>query len=231
MIDTIIFDLDGTLLNTLEDLKDSVNFALERNDLPYRKLSEIRAFVGNGIRLLVERAVPENTDKEKVDACFKDFCDYYKIHMEDKTAPYDGIVEMLKNVKASGFKTAIVTNKVDYAAQDLCKRMFGENIDFVVGSTDDRPNKPAPDGVFYAVEKLGSKLENTIFVGDADTDILTAKNAGLESIGVLWGFRDREIIEEAGAEYIVDTVKDLEKLLKDLQKASKSTFLLKKIDK
>lgn len=217
MINTIVFDLDGTLLNTLEDLKDSVNFALERQGYPLRDLSEIRSFVGNGIRLLMERAVPENTPTETFEICFKDFCDYYKIHMEDKTAPYDGINDMLTNIKKAGFKTAIVTNKADFAAQDLCKRMFGDNIDFVVGSSDDRPNKPAPDGVFYALEKLNSKIENTVFVGDADTDILTAKNANLPSIGVLWGFRDREVIEEAGAEYIVESVNDLEKLLISLK--------------
>ena len=217
MINTIVFDLDGTLLNTLEDLKDSVNFALERQGFPLRNLSEIRSFVGNGIRLLMERAVPENIPAETFEICFKDFCDYYKIHMEDKTAPYDGINDMLTNIKKAGFKTAIVTNKADFAAQDLCKRMFGENIDFVVGSSDDRPNKPAPDGVFYALEKLDSKIENTVFVGDADTDILTAKNANLPSIGVLWGFRDREVIEEAGAEYIVDSVNDLENLLISLK--------------
>lgn len=214
MTDTIIFDLDGTLLNTLEDLMDSVNFALERQGYPLRNLSEIRSFVGNGIRLLMERAVPEDVIGTDIfEICFKDFCDYYKIHMEDKTAPYEGIIDMLTNIKKAGFKTAIVTNKADFAAQDLCKRMFGENIDLIVGSSDDRPNKPAPDGVYYALEKLHSKLENTVFVGDADTDILTAKNAGLVSIGVLWGFRDREIIEAEGAEYIVETVKDLENLL------------------
>lgn len=214
MIDTIIFDLDGTLLNTLEDLTDSVNFALGRQGYPLRTISEIRSFVGNGIRLLMERSVPENViGTDAFEVCFKDFCDYYKIHMEDKTAPYDGINEMLTSVKKGGFKTAIVTNKADFAAQDLCKRMFGETIDLVVGSSDDRPNKPAPDGVFYAIEQIGSKPENTIFVGDADTDILTAKNAGLPSIGVLWGFRDREVIENEGAEYIVETVNDLEKLL------------------
>ena len=217
MINTIVFDLDGTLLNTLEDLKDSVNFALERQGYPLRNLNEIRSFVGNGIRLLMERAVPENIPAETFKICFKDFCDYYKIHMEDKTAPYDGINDMLTNIKKAGFKTAIVTNKADFAAQDLCKRMFGENIDFVVGSSDDRPNKPAPDGVFYALEKLDSKIENTVFVGDADTDILTAKNANLPSIGVLWGFRDREVIEEAGAEYIVESVNDLENLLISLK--------------
>lgn len=213
MIDTIIFDLDGTLLNTLEDLMDSVNFALERQGFPLRNLEEIRSFVGNGIRLLVERAVPQEVvGTDTFEVCFKDFNDYYKVHMEDKTAPYDGINEMLKNIKKAGFKTAIVTNKVDYAAQELCNRLFPE-IDLVVGSVDDRPNKPAPDGAFYAIDTLGSKAENTIFVGDADTDILTAKNAGLKSIGVLWGFRDREIIEAEGAEYIVETVKELEKQL------------------
>ncbi len=213
MIDTIIFDLDGTLLNTLEDLKDSVNYALAKQRFPLRTLPEIRSFVGNGIRLLMERSVPEHTDTETFEICFKDFCDYYKIHMEDKTAPYDGITQMLEKIKAEGFKTAIVTNKADFAAQDLCKRMFGDTIDLVVGSTDDRPNKPAPDGVYYALKVLGSKLRNTVFVGDADTDILTANNAGLDSIGVLWGFRDRDIIEKEGAKYIVDSVKDLEKLL------------------
>ena len=217
MIDTIIFDLDGTLLNTLEDLKDSVNYALKKQNFELRTLSEIRSFVGNGIRLLMERSVPENTDAETFEICFKDFCDYYKIHMEDKTAPYEHINEMLTTIKKEGFKTAIVTNKADFAAQDLCKRMFGDTIDLVVGSTDDRPNKPAPDGVYYALEILGSKLENTVFVGDADTDILTANNAGLVSIGVLWGFRDREVIEKEGAKYIVSTVKDLEKLLISLK--------------
>ncbi|MBO5333351.1 MAG: HAD family hydrolase [Clostridia bacterium] len=217
MINTIIFDLDGTLLNTLEDLRDSVNYALARQNFPLRTLTEIRSFVGDGIRVLMERAVPQNTDADVFETCFADFNAYYKVHMEEKTAPYNGINEMLENVKNAGFKTAIVTNKVDYAAQDLCKRMFGENIDLVVGSVDNRPNKPAPDGTFYAIETLGSEKENTIFVGDADTDILTAKNAGLKSIGVLWGFRDREIIEEKGAEYIVETVNDLEKLLISLK--------------
>ncbi len=220
MIDTIIFDLDGTLLNTLEDLRDSVNYALKEQSLPHRTLGEIRSFVGNGIKLLVERAVPDEfrgTDVEK--KCFDTFCVYYKAHMEDKTAPYDGINEMLSTVKKAGYKTAIVTNKADFAAQDLCRRMFGDNIDLIVGSTDDRPNKPAPDGVFYALDKMNSSVEHTVFVGDADTDILTAKNAGLVSIGVLWGFRDREIIENEGAEYIVETVKELENLLIRLKNA------------
>jgi phosphoglycolate phosphatase len=158
----------------------------------------------------MERAVTKDVVGTDVfEICFKDFCDYYKVHMEDKTAPYEGINQMLTNVKKAGFKTAIVTNKADFAAQDLCKRMFGENIDFVVGSTDDRPNKPAPDGVYYALETLGSKLENTVFVGDADTDILTAENAGIPSIGVLWGFRDLSELVSMGADVTVERASDI----------------------
>lgn len=220
MIDTIIFDLDGTLLNTLDDLKDSVNYALSNQNFPLRTLSEVRSFVGNGIRLLMERSVPKNTNAEIFEACFADFCSYYKAHMEDKTVPYDGINEMLANIKAEGFKTAVVTNKADFAAQDLCKRMFGDTVDLVVGSSDDRPNKPAPDGVYYALDRMGSKRENAVFVGDSDTDILTANNAGLPSIGVLWGFRDRTTVENAGAKYIAESVKELEKLLISLKKAN-----------
>lgn len=219
MIDTIIFDLDGTLLDTLDDLKDSINFSLTKNGLPTRTKTEVRSFVGNGIRIMLERSVPENTDADTFNKVYDDFCEYYKLHMEDKTAPYEGINEMLKTIKAEGFKTAIVTNKADFAAQDLCKRMFGDTIDLIVGSVDDRPNKPAPDGAYYAVDTLKSSRENTIFVGDADTDILTANNAGLPSIGVLWGFRDRQVIEKEGAKYIAETVNDLENLLISLKNA------------
>ncbi len=217
MIDTIIFDLDGTLLDTLDDLMSAVNYALAGNGFPLRTKDEIRSFVGNGIKVLMERALPSKQSDEIFDKCFADFNFYYKAHMEDKTAPYDGINEMLKSVKDAGFKIAIVTNKVDYAAQDLCKRMFGVNVDLVVGSVDGRPNKPAPDGVYYALDELKSTKESAVFVGDADTDILTAKNAELVSIGVLWGFRDREVIEKEGAEYVVETVKDLENLLISLK--------------
>lgn len=221
MTDTVVFDLDGTLLNTLDDLTDSVNFALARQGFPVRTIDEVRRFVGNGIRLLMERAVPENISDDEFDTCFKDFCDYYKAHMEDKTLPYEGINEMLESIKKQGFKTAIVTNKADFAAQDLCRRMFGDNIDVIVGSSESRPNKPAPDGVFYALECLKSDAQNAVFVGDSDVDILTAKNASLPSIGVLWGFRDREVIETAGAKYIVSTVSELENTLISLKNGKK----------
>lgn len=213
MKDTVIFDLDGTLLDTLDDLKDSVNFALDKQGFPLRTRNEIRSFVGNGIKLLMERSVPENTPQDICDICFKDFCDYYKIHMEDKTAPYDGIIPMLENLKTVGFKSAVVTNKADFAAQNLCRRIFGNNIDVTVGSADGRRNKPAPDGVYYAMEMLKTTAEKSIFVGDSDVDIQTAKNAGIDSIGVLWGFRDEDVIKKSGAKMIVNSVFDLEKLL------------------
>lgn len=213
MKDTVVFDLDGTLLNTLDDLTDSMNYALKSCSLDTRSKDEIRGFVGNGIRLLVERAVPEGTDSETLESCYDCFCAYYKEHMEDKTRPYEGVNRMLANIKKAGFKTAIVTNKADFAAQDLCRRMFGNNIGVVAGSVDGRPNKPAPDGVFYALSKLGSKKENAVFVGDSDVDILTAENAGLPSIGVLWGFRDKSVIEAAGASVFAETPGELEKII------------------
>lgn len=218
MIDTVIFDLDGTLIDTLDDLMDSVNFALANQGYPLRSKDEIRRFVGNGIKLLVERAVPDNTPQEKFDVCFSDFCEYYKEHMEDKTHPYEGILDMLSLLKKEKIKTAIVTNKADFAAQTLCREIFGDKIDLIVGSVDSRPNKPAPDGIYYALGELKSKGENAVFVGDSDVDIQTAINARLSSIGVTWGFRDRDVIENAGAKYIVSSAKELGDLIISLKK-------------
>ncbi|MCH5191450.1 MAG: HAD family hydrolase [Oscillospiraceae bacterium] len=217
MKNTVIFDLDGTLLDTLDDLTDSVNYALDKSGMPLRTKDEIRRFVGNGVRVLIKRAVPEGTDDSAYEVCFKDFREYYVAHMEDKTAPYDGVCELLRDLKNEGFKTAIVTNKADFAAQDLCRRMFGKNIDAIVGSVDGRPNKPAPDGVFYALELLDESAENALFVGDSDVDIQTAQNASIEPIGVLWGFRDKEIIEKAGAKHFASTAKELKTLLLSLK--------------
>lgn len=220
MINTVVFDLDGTLLDTLDDLMNSMNFALQKHGFPVRTKDEIRSFVGNGIRLLVERAVPNGITEEQLSACYDDFCEHYKLHMEDKTAPYDGINDMLSELKTHGFKTAIVTNKADFAAQDLCRRMFGDNIDLIVGSVDSRPNKPAPDGVLYALGELSVSAKNAVFVGDSDVDILTAKNAGLTSIGVLWGFRDADVLKKSGAENIVDSAGDLKNLLISMKNGS-----------
>ncbi len=206
MIKAIIFDLDGTLLNTLEDLWISTNFALRKFGYPERTLEEVRMFVGNGVRKLIERAVPENC--ENVEECLAVFKKHYAENMYNHTAPYDGIEEMLKNLLAQGVKTAVVSNKFDLAVKELCKKYFGDLINVAIGQFDDVPPKPAPDGVFKALKKLGEK--NALYVGDSGVDVQTAKNANLPCIGVTWGFRDREDLK--GADFIVDNPCDIIKV-------------------
>ncbi|MEG1835214.1 MAG: HAD family hydrolase [Oscillospiraceae bacterium] len=209
----IIFDLDGTLLNTLDDLRDSTNFALLKSGFKKRTNDEIRCFVGNGILKLVERAMPQNSSKQETIQCYNDFCEHYKKNMENKTAPYDGIIEMLKSLYEAGYKMAIVTNKADFAAQQLCTKLFGNYIKTIVGSVDERPNKPAPDGVYYAMEQMKVTKEETIFIGDSEVDIETANNAGIDSIGVLWGFRNSDDLAKVGVKLTVKTAKELQKKL------------------
>lgn len=218
MKNSIIFDLDGTLLNTLDDLTDSTNFALCQNGFPERSMQEVRCFVGNGIYKLIERAVPAGTSPEALNACYNDFCAHYKTNMENKTAPYAGIAQLLHSLSAAGYKMAIVTNKADFAAQVLCKKLFGSYIKTVVGSVPERPNKPEPDGVYYALELLGASKEEAVYIGDSEVDVATAKNAGMDCIGVLWGFRTRSDLKNAGAKTIVETTDELNKLLLSLKK-------------
>lgn len=213
MKNTVIFDLDGTLLNTLHDLADSVNYALNEQGFPNRSYDEIRLFVGNGIRKLIERSVPKDATKEQTDKCYNTFCQYYPLHMEDKTKPYDGILELLNELKENGFKTAIVTNKADFAAQNLCKRIFGDLITVTVGAREGVRHKPYPDSTNLALELLNSNKEDAIFVGDSDVDILTAKNANIESVGVLWGFRDKVNLESAGATVFAENAQELKEIL------------------
>ncbi|MBE6827385.1 MAG: HAD family hydrolase [Ruminococcaceae bacterium] len=209
----VIFDLDGTLLNTLEDLTDSTNFALEKCGFPKRNINEIRHFVGNGIRLLIDRAVPDNAEPELTEKCFEIFCEHYKTNLNNKTKPYDGIYELLKTLKENGIKTAIVTNKADFAANTLCGELFGDYIDITVGATDKRPNKPAPDNVLYALTKLGVKKQDSVFVGDSEVDIQTALNADIDCIGVLWGFRERFELEKFPVKYFAENTDELQKFI------------------
>lgn len=210
---TVIFDLDGTLLYTIEDLSDSTNYALHSHGLPKRSLSEITSFVGNGVRRLIERAVPTGTSKENTDAVFLDFQSYYKEHMRDKTRPYDGIMELLEELKKRQFKTVIVSNKYDAAVKQLKDDYFKGLITEAIGESPTIPKKPAPDGVFTAIQQLGSNLDSCVYVGDSDVDILTAKNANITSVGVTWGFRSRECLQLAGADHIIDHPLELLHLL------------------
>lgn len=203
--DAIVFDLDGTLIDTLEDLKDSVNFALNKFGFPERNLDEIRSFVGNGVKRLVYLSVPDGTDEETSAKCLEIFKEHYKGNSRNKTAPYEGIPEMLEKVQAAGFKTAVVTNKIQDAAIEIIRCFFGDKIDVIIGQVDGVAQKPEPDGVWLALEKLGVDRSKAVYIGDSEVDCMTAHNAGLPCIGVTWGFRSREVLEENKAEFIVDS--------------------------
>ncbi|MCD8039343.1 MAG: HAD-IA family hydrolase [Lachnospiraceae bacterium] len=201
--ETVIFDLDGTLLDTLEDLTDAVNHALAAFRLPRREIGEIRAFVGNGIRRLLIRAVPDGEENPDFEAVFEEFKRYYAAHCSDRTRPYEGVLELLRELSERGIKTAIVSNKADFAVQTL-KRQYFPQISVAVGDSDAMKRKPAPDSVFFAMDKCGAKKDTTVYVGDSEVDIQTAKNAGITCISALWGFRDRERLLESGAEILLE---------------------------
>ena len=207
--DTLIFDLDGTILDTLGDLRDSVNFALNKNGLPTRSTEEIRAFVGNGIRLLVERAVPENTDIAVIDACFDDFKAHYKLNSANLTKPYDGVAKVLDELKSKGVRLAVVSNKADFAVQELVKSYFPDTFGFAVGEREGVRRKPCPDSVYAAMEYFGADKNNTVYIGDSEVDVETARNSGIPCAAVTWGFRDRCVLAALKPEYIVDDVNDL----------------------
>lgn len=200
----VIFDLDGTILDTLEDLKNSVNFALSKNGLPVRTIDEIRTFVGNGIRLLMERAVPENTDSSVVDRCFEDFKAHYKEHSADNTKPYEGIIALLDELKSKGVKLAVVSNKADFAVQTLVEKYFQGLFDFAVGEREGIRRKPCPDSVNEAIKVLDASPDEVVYVGDSEVDIETSRNAGVNCVAVTWGFRDKCVLESLSPEYIID---------------------------
>ena len=202
----VVFDLDGTLLYTLEDLKNATNYALKQNGMPERTLDEVRRFVGNGVKLLMERAVPDGADNPKFEKTFSDFKEYYEAHCNDNTAPYDGIMELLKELKLNGIKLAIVSNKLDPAVKELNQLYFKEYMTSAVGEMEEEGirKKPAPDMVQKALKELQVSADEAIYVGDSDVDIATAKNSGLECVSVTWGFRDVEFLKEHGATNLID---------------------------
>ena len=198
-----VFDMDGTILNTLEDLADSTNYALKANGLPERTIDEVRRFVGNGIRLIIERAVPTDTDKELTDKVFDTFKEYYKTHCAVKTRPYDGIKDVLLELRKAGCLTAVVSNKADFAVQDLCKDYFDNLFDFAIGEREGIKKKPAPDSVFEVLSKLNVEKDDAVYIGDSDVDFATSVNAGMDVIMVGWGFRDAEFLREKGVKRII----------------------------
>lgn len=212
MIDAVIFDLDGTLLNTLEDLKNSTNYALNEFGFAKRSLEEVRCFVGNGVRKLIERAVPKDCDKNTTEKCLEIFKKHYFENMYNNTEPYNSILEILNVLRQNGVKIGVVSNKFDSAVKELCDKYFKDLVDAAIGQSDDVPKKPAPDGVFKAIKELGAK--NCVYVGDSEVDVLTAKNSNLPCIGVIWGFRDKKDLE--GADFIIDNPCDIIDIIRSM---------------
>lgn len=198
-INTVVFDLDGTLLNTLEDLADSVNHALAQYGMPTRTLEEVRRFVGNGVGLLMERAVPGGRTCKDFDEVFDCFKRYYVGHCRVKTGLYPGIAELLRELKARGYKLAIVSNKLQSGVDELYDYYFRDTVQVAVGEREGVRRKPAPDMVDIALRELGVAKGEAVYVGDSDVDVATAEQAGLPCISVLWGFRDRDFLEKSGA--------------------------------
>ncbi len=199
----VIFDLDGTTLNTLEDLANSLNTALDKSGFPRRSLDEVRSFVGNGIRKLVERGLPEETAKEAAEKVFFDFTGHYKLHCSDNTKPYDGIKELITSLREAGYLTAVVSNKADDAVQSLCRKYFYGLFDVVVGEKQGVRRKPAPDTVNEVLQRLKINCREAVYIGDSEVDIETARNAAMDCISVDWGFRSRTELIQAGAATIL----------------------------
>lgn len=205
----LIFDLDGTILYTLDDLTDAVNHGLEENGYPKRNLDEVRSFVGNGIKKLISRAVPTGTKADAEQKVYESFTEYYKIHCKDKTKPYDGILDVVRMLKQQGYLLAVVSNKADYGVQELCAEFFEGIFDAAVGERDGIRRKPAPDSVLEVLSKLNVDKDEAIYIGDSEVDIETAHNAGLKCISVTWGFRDEELLVKSGADIIVNNMREL----------------------
>lgn len=211
MYSTYIFDLDGTLLDTLGDLAASVNYALRTCNMQEHSVDDVRSFVGNGVRLLMERAVPDGASNPRFDEAFSIFRQHYMVHSLDTTRPYDGIPEMLAALKAKGCHTAVVSNKFYAATRELCRHFFADTIDVAIGEHEAEGirKKPAPDTVFEALRQLGMGKDNAVYVGDSDVDIQTAKNSGLPCISVLWGFRNRDFLQKNGAKTFISAPSEL----------------------
>lgn len=206
---TYIFDLDGTLLNTLADLAASTNYALRQYAMPEHTIDDIRRFVGNGVKKLIERAVPDGLDNPRFEDVYATFRHHYMQHSLDTTHPYDGILSMLAELKARGKHIAVVSNKMYEATQELCRHFFGDYVEVAIGEREDIKKKPAPDTVNEAFRQLGISKEGAVYVGDSDVDVMTAKNSGLPCISVLWGFRDKVFLIAHGATTFITTPEEL----------------------
>ena len=206
---TYIFDLDGTLLSTLADLAASTNYALRTHHMPERSIDEVRRFVGNGVKKLMERAIPDGLNNPLFEETFDTFRQHYMQHNLDTTQPYPGIMQLLEQLKAEGKNIAVVSNKFYAATRELCRHFFGDLVPVAIGEREDIRKKPAPDTVIEALRELGVDKEGAVYIGDSDVDIMTAKNSGMPCVSVLWGFRDKEFLLEHGATTLISQPEDM----------------------
>lgn len=207
--DAYIFDMDGTILDTIEDLTVTTNYAMEKMGYPLHTLEEVKWFVGNGILTLIKRAVPEGTSDEDIQKTFEAFIEHYREHCNDKTGPYPGIIELLKKLKTEGKKLAVVSNKADRPVKKLADEIFPGLFDIAIGEKEGINKKPARDMVDAAIEFLHCDRKNTVYIGDTNVDYETARNSELDCILVAWGFRGRDHIEQYPAEYYVNSPEEI----------------------
>lgn len=203
MKNTIIWDMDGTILNTLDDLKDSVNYTMQKFGFAVFNHQEIKAMLGNGLKLLIEQALPGGRNNPKFDDCLRVFKEYYNLHMNDKTRPYPQIAEVMEMLQKKGYKQAIVSNKIDAAVKKLADDYY-PFVNLALGERERMRRKPDPDMVELALNELGASKNEAVYIGDSEVDLATAKNSGLDCISVLWGFRDKEDLLACGAKYLVE---------------------------
>ena len=213
MYSLAIFDLDGTLLDTLGDLHASVNFALKEFSFPERTIDEVRSFIGNGVVKLMERSTPDGTDDATQKECLDVFRAHYLEHMSDTTAPYANVVDLLSALRAKGIKIAVVSNKLHPAVEDLCESYFPGLIDKAVGVSVEAERKPSPINVIKTAEYFGTELKDCIYIGDSEVDVQTAHNASLQCIGITWGFRDKDCLVAHGCDFIADTADEVYNLI------------------
>ena len=207
--DNYIFDLDGTLLDTLNDLAASTNHALRQHGMPEHTTDEVRRMVGNGVAKLIERAVPQGLGNPDYEQVLADFKAHYSVHSMDTTRPYPGIEELLHTLKQQGKRLAVVSNKFCTATEALCRHFFGDTIEVAIGESERIRKKPAPDAVIEAMRRLDAHKDNTVYVGDSEVDVATAHNSGLPCISVTWGFRDRALLTDHGATTFADGPMDI----------------------
>ena len=212
-ITTIVFDMDGTVLNTLEDLTVSMNYVLDRFNMPGHRLEEYRLFFGNGVKEALRLSLPEGASADIIDEMMIVFKEHYDAHCLDRTRPYDGIVDVMRQLKEKGYRLAIVSNKIDSAVKELNDRFFTDYVDTALGEKAGINRKPAPDMVYAALKEMGSTKEESIYIGDSEVDLMTARNSELPCISVLWGFRDKKYLIEQGADCFADRPEDIIRIL------------------